>query len=104
MHRGVRSGIGLKHSIMISSDAHYGDGIVGIILFKQRNLINADGKFKASQIQFTYVSLIVSNTTRILLLRVRDGQSTINKAHLIIIFYVYCSLLINQPLWRFEVG
>src|SRR6218665_2439289 len=104
MHRGVQGGIGFKHSIMIGSDTHCGDGIVGIILFKQRNLINPDGKFKASQIQFTYVSLIVSNSTRILLLWVRDRQSTIDKAHFIIIFYIYRTLLVIQPLWRFDVG
>src|SRR6218665_3775820 len=102
MHRGVQRGIGFKHPIMIGFDAHYGDGIVGIILFKQRNLINPNGKFKTSQIQFRYKSLIVSNTTRILLLWVRDRQCTIDKTHLIIIFYVYRSLLVIQPLWRFE--
>src|SRR6218665_3533797 len=104
MHRGVQRGIGFKHSIMIGSDTHYGDGIVGIILFKQRNLINPNGKFKTSQIQFTYKSLIVSNSISILLLWVRDSQSTVNKTHLIIIFYVYRTLLVIQPIWRFDVG
>src|SRR6218665_1895286 len=104
MHRGVQRGIGLKHPIMIGSDAHYCDCIVGIILSKQRNLINPDGKFKTSQIQFRYKSLIVSNTVSISLMWVRDSESTIDKAHLIIIFYIYRTLLINQPLWRFEVG
>src|SRR6218665_3420743 len=104
MHRGVQGGIGLKHSIMIGSDAHYCDCIVGIILFKQRNLINPNGKFKTSQIQFTYKSLVVSNSISISLLWVRDRQCTVNKAHIIIIFYVYRTLLVIQPLWRFDVG
>src|SRR6218665_1836111 len=104
MHRGVQRGIGLKHAIMIGFDAHYCDGIVGIILFKQRNLINPYREFKTVQIQFTYVSLIVSNSISILLLWVRDRQSTVNKTHLIIIFYIYRTLLVIQPLWRFDVG
>src|SRR6218665_1687298 len=104
MHRGVQRVIGFKHSIMIGFDAHYGDGIVGIILFKQRYLINPNGKFKTSQIQFTYESLVVSNTTRILLLWLRDSQSTIDKTNLIIIFYIYRTLLVIQLLWRFDVG
>src|SRR6218665_2622367 len=104
MHRGVQGGIGFKHAVMIGFDAHYCDCIVSIILFKQRNLINPDGKFKASQIQFRHKSLIVSNSVSISLLWVRDSQSTVNKTHLIIIFYVYRTLLIIQPLWRFEVG
>src|SRR6218665_1936598 len=104
MHRSVQGGIGFKHRIMVGFDAHYSDGIVGIILFKQRNLINPYREFKTRQIQFTYVSFVVSNSIRVGLLWVRDGQSTIYKAHLIIIFYVYRTLLIIQPLWRFEVG
>src|SRR6218665_3180647 len=104
MHRGVQRVIGLKHPIVIGSDAHYGDGIVGIILFKQMNLINPNGKYKTRQIQFRHKSLIVSNATRILLLWVRDSESTIDKPHLITIFYVYRTLLVIQPLWRFEVG
>src|SRR6218665_1058347 len=37
------------------------------------------------------------------LLWVRDCQCTVNKAHLVFILDVYRTLLINQPLWRFEV-
>src|SRR6218665_576573 len=36
------------------------------------------------------------------LLWVRDCQCTVNKAHLVFILDVYRTLLINQPLWRFE--
>src|SRR6218665_3311123 len=104
MHRGIQRGIGFKHAMMIGFDAHYCDCIVGIILLKQRNLINPDGKFKTRQIQFTNISLIVSNSISILLLWVRDSQSTVDKTHLIIIFYIYRTLLVIQPLWRFEVG
>src|SRR6218665_3946613 len=103
MHRGVQRDIGFKHRIMIGSDTHYCDCIVSIILFKQRNLINPNGKFKTSQIQFTYVSLVVSNPFSMYLLWVRDSQSTIDKTHLIIIFYIYRSLLVGQPFWRFDV-
>src|SRR6218665_1214111 len=52
---------------------------------------------------FRHKSLIVSNTVRIFLLWVRDCQCTIHKTHIIIFFYISRTLLVIQPLWRFEV-
>src|SRR6218665_473232 len=50
-----------------------------------------------------HMPFVMSYAVRILLLWVRDSERTINKAHLIIIFYIYRTLLVIQPLWRFEV-